>query len=505
MKHNHCRKLLGLSGGLLMLCSAAGFPVFAADDEDTFTEGKLTFEYVDEGVSVTKADAGAEKITVPAKAGGQPVVSIGEAAFQNCSELKEITIEDGVQKIEDGAFFYCLSLEQIEIPDSVTEIGAYAFANCYALRDIELPMHLKNIREYAFYYNIGLDEITLPPETEQIGYMSFAGCYLLKSIHIPASLSYFSDSALVSCTMLEEIDVDPSNTIYRTDDKGALLTRDGKTFVLYPGGSAEEAYTVPDGVENIAGYAFSGAVKLRGIALPDSIKSIGAGAFSECRSLESLQYPALSELPAAVFADCEALKAFTIPETVKTIGQNAFYGCKSLTEITIPETTEQIMAWAFCGCTGLSRVVVPDSVTTIENAAFGFVPNPEAEEAEDAMNLQEGFVLAGSAESQAKVFAEANGITFEQIGLSKNAKTAIAASVLGVLLTAVIILLIIRRKKEAASRPAVTVPEEDTAPDPNYQSILADDEQDSEDPYDRNYGFAAEQDEPDDTTKAEEE
>lgn len=488
------RRLLCLGGSVMLLAmAAAGIPVHAETESGTFTEGKLTFEYVDGGVSVIAAEQDVTSLVIPDKAGGQPVIRIGEAAFENCSALTDVTIADGVQTIEPGAFFYCLALEHIEIPDSVTEIGGYAFANCYALREITLPQHLKAVGEYTFYYNIGLEEITLPPETEQVGYMSFAGCYSLRAMHLPASLIYFSDSAAVSCVGLSEIDVDPENAIYYTDDAGALLTRDNSVFLLYPAGSQAESYAVPDGVAAIAAYSFSGAVKLREITIPDTVTTIAAGAFSECRSLEAFDYPPLTEIAACAFADCSALKQFTIPETVKAIGQNAFYGCSALTEIVIPQSVEKVLAWAFCGCTGIQKIIGPDSVTDIEDCAFGYVPNTDAAAAEDAMLLQEGFVLAGSAESQAKQYAVQNGISFEQIGLSKSTVTLIIAGVCIALLIAVTVLLMRRRKQTADALPAVTAEtaaEPET--DPNYTSILAADDDEDEDPYDRSYGFQIE-------------
>lgn len=495
MKPDTAKKVLCIGSSLLMLAAvAAGMPVSAEGTGETFTEGKLTYEYLEEGgVSLVSVEKDVESLVIPSKAGGESVVSIGEAALENCAALTDLVIEDGVQKIEAGAFFYCLSLEHIEIPDSVTEIGGYAFANCYALHEIELPPHLKSISEYMFYYNIGLEEITLPPETEQVGYMSFAGCYSLRAMHLPASLIYFSDTSVVSCIGLTEIDVDPANEIYVTDDAGALTTADGSVFLLYPAGSQAESYTVPDTVEVIAGYSFSGAVKLKQINLPENITAIGAGAFSECRGLESLDYPPLTEIGAGAFADCESLAQFTIPETVTAIGQNAFYGCSALTEIVIPESVETVMAWAFAGCTGIQKITVPDTVTTIEECAFGYVPGEATDAAGGAMSLQEGFVLAGSAESQAKIYAEESGITFEQVGLSKKALGIIIVCASIVLVILVIILVMLRRKEKAAKVPAETAaPVIEEEPDPNYSSILADENDEDTDPYDRSYGITPE-------------
>ena len=59
-----------------------------------------------------------------------PVTSIGDKAFQFCSDLTSVTIPNSVTIIKDGAFFSCSSLTSITIPNSVTEIGGDAFKDC---------------------------------------------------------------------------------------------------------------------------------------------------------------------------------------------------------------------------------------------------------------------------------------------------------------------------------------------------------------------------------------
>ena len=62
------------------------------------------------------------------------VKSIGDSAFENCSDLTSIYIPDGVTSIGDRAFYGCEDLSSIHIPDSITSIGDEAF-RCCPLKD----------------------------------------------------------------------------------------------------------------------------------------------------------------------------------------------------------------------------------------------------------------------------------------------------------------------------------------------------------------------------------
>ena len=64
--------------------------------------------------------------------------SIGNNAFKNCLSLTQINIPDSVTSIGGSAFYSCYSLTQINIPDSVTSIGNNAFNDCYSLCDVLL-------------------------------------------------------------------------------------------------------------------------------------------------------------------------------------------------------------------------------------------------------------------------------------------------------------------------------------------------------------------------------
>lgn len=90
------------------------------------------------------------------------VTSIGVDAFYGCIKLTAVIIPNSVTKIEKGAFFDCEKLESINIPDSVTEIGEDAFFNCESLQSIEIPNSVTKIGDSAFSYCKSLQNITIP-------------------------------------------------------------------------------------------------------------------------------------------------------------------------------------------------------------------------------------------------------------------------------------------------------------------------------------------------------
>ena len=81
-----------------------------------------------------------------------------------CSVPRDITsvrFIDGLQKIGNGAFCNCSSLESIKLPYTVTEIGYETFRNCISLKEVILNDGLQKIRAKAFFKCTSLKSITV--------------------------------------------------------------------------------------------------------------------------------------------------------------------------------------------------------------------------------------------------------------------------------------------------------------------------------------------------------
>ena len=237
------------------------------------------------------------------------VTSIGESAFENCRSLTSVTIPNSVTSIGWSAFFYCKSLTSVTIPDSVTSVGAYAFLGCTSLTSVTIPNSVTSIGGCAFDECWSLTSVTIPDSVTSIGDSAFASCTSLTSVTIPDSVTSIGGGAFAWCTSLTGIWVTEGNSHYSSDASGVLFSKDKTTLVQYPGAFA--AYAIPDSVTSIGAGAFGGCTSLTSVTIPDSVTSIGQHAFNGCRSLTSV----------------------TIPDGVTSIGDGAFASCTSLTDV----------------------------------------------------------------------------------------------------------------------------------------------------------------------------
>jgi len=156
-------------------------------------------------------------------------------AFKYCSDLKDITIPDGVTTIGGEAFKSCRSLTSITIPDSVTTIGYEAFSYCTDLTSITIPDSVTRIGEHAFMGCSSLTNVNLPNGVVSTGNL-FYGCSSLISFTIPNKVWIINDSAFYECISLTNIIIpDSVETVleYAFYNCNSLKT-------IYYGGTAED-------------------------------------------------------------------------------------------------------------------------------------------------------------------------------------------------------------------------------------------------------------------------
>ncbi|WP_444382283.1 leucine-rich repeat protein [Prevotella sp.] len=251
------------------------------------------------------------------------------------------SIRKGVKVIGNGAFFWCESLTSINIPNSVTTIGNGAFSRCSSLISINIPNSVTTIGNGAFSRCSSLISINIPNSVTTIGRGAFSRCNSLTSITIPNSVVtiignpfYFWYGNLYN---------ESKAFIY---EDHVLFNKNKTTLIAYI--AREKNYTIPNSVTTIGEGAFKGCHFLTSIKIPNSVTTIGEGAFNGCYSLTSIN----------------------IPNSVTTIGKLAFNGCYSLTSINIPNSVTTIENRAFIDCKSLTSINIPNSVTTIGESAF---------------------------------------------------------------------------------------------------------------------------------------
>lgn len=142
------------------------------------------------------------------------------------------------------------------------------------------------------------------------------------------------------------------------------VTKDNIDYTVTAiGDSAFESFPTPTNVSSVF--------------IPATVRSIGDSAFSYCNALTTVTFAEGSQLKSiglAAFYGTEQLypkfKEIKIPDSVDTIGSGAFFYCKNLERITLPSALQTLSSVTFYGCAALSEVTFPASLKTIESSVF---------------------------------------------------------------------------------------------------------------------------------------
>ncbi|MBQ0003294.1 MAG: leucine-rich repeat protein [Treponema sp.] len=289
------------------------------------------------------------------------VLNVMEVKFGKNSKLKSI-----------GAMaFSYTAVNELAIPDSVTDIASMGFMMMPAAAKIVLPKGITEIKPASFETCPKLSSISIPSCVTKIGENAFGGCSKLaqvvfeKDSNKKCALKTIGNSAFLNCQGLTSINIPASVT-----EIGEKAFRNCKNLVSL---SFEQESTL----QTIGNSAFSGCSKLTNILIPSSVTTLGESAFSGCSGLYNVTFLisgegncGIKEIPDSAFANCFISNStdINIPEGVEIIGNSAFAGCIKLSRITLPESLKEIKENAFASDTYLGCVVIPDGTSCKFNA-----------------------------------------------------------------------------------------------------------------------------------------
>lgn len=196
------------------------------------------------------------------------VTNIKEGAFGYKYDIKEIIFPESLQIIEANAFTNCNGLTEITIPSNVT-VGNNAFQYCTELKTLEIGENV-TINENAFIGCSSLNEITIA-NGAIIGKNAFQYCSSITNVTFEGTAT-LNEFAFLGCTNLEYIKL----------PEGLTVIENG----LFKNCSNLKTVELPDSLKTIKPEAFMYCSLLKTINIPYGTTSIGADAFHNCSNLE---------------------------------------------------------------------------------------------------------------------------------------------------------------------------------------------------------------------------
>lgn len=372
----------------VILLSMVGTKIFAYDIKVENSDGvNICYNFINDGteLEVTGYYNGyySGDVMIPEAVGYMDqsfiVTRIGNYAFAWSPSLTSVSIPNSVKTIGNYAFYQCSGLTALTIPNSVTDIGGCAFRDCTGLTSLIIPKSVTSIDQYVIQGCSGLSTITV--ENGNSRYDSRDNCNAIIDTEnnslvfgcnkstIPNSVTSICMYAFMDCTGLTNLTI--PNSVNTIED-----------YAFY-GCSGLTTLTIPNSVTIIGGCSFYRCSGLTTLTIPNSVTSIGSSAFSGCSGLSSIivesgntRYDSRNDCNAIINTYSNSLEAgcnnTVIPNTVTSIGWGAFQDCTSLTNLTIPESVTSINGNAFYGCSSLMSLSIPSSVTYIGSNAFDY-------------------------------------------------------------------------------------------------------------------------------------
>jgi hypothetical protein len=397
---------------------------------------------------------------------GANIRDIGDTAFSECTNLTEITVEDGsayftsldgVLFSENGTTLEAYPIGKMDtsyaIPEGVTAIASFAFRFNTALTQVTIPEGVTDIGDEAFAVCTALTQVTIPDSVTSISYLMFTGCTALETIDIPASVTYISGVAFSGCTNLKSVTVnnafcqiedgcttlgDPDTTTIYGYDKSTAQTyaeNNGYSFesigeeqTLTASGEYDNdglvSWGLSDGVLTITGNGYASDCPwyayrsyIQNVVIGANVQAVSRYAFYGCTNLTAITVEDgnenLTSVDGVLFSNNgtsleiypagKTAASYVIPNGVIYIASSAFQGNPILTQVTIPASVISIGGEAFSQCTNLTSITVYDPYCQIEDW-YSTLDDPDTT------------TIYGYAGSTAQTYAENYDYTFVSLG-----------------------------------------------------------------------------------------
>lgn len=353
-----------------------------------FAQGDMEASYTipDNIVDINKSAFRDSKITNIKLS--QSTKTIGEHAFDGCTNLTSIENWKGVESIKEYAFMNCINLGEISLPTNLKTIEAHSFNNCKRMYlNGNIPDSIETIGEHAFYEcyqfkciddstddTLNLGNITI------INKYTFCGCDSLTKVNINNNIESIEENAFERCSSLTNVKVSNKSNL-----------KSIQAYAFKNCGSLVELY-LPASLSYIGSYAFENCTSYKGgdyqtykdpetseikqkyyLSIPKSLTSIEAYCFTNSGIEEvRIQDPLseLEEISSNSFYKCSNLTSVNISSASKlnSIGSCAFKDC-NINHLSLSNNIEYIEDEAFSNC-NISYITLPEKLSSLGNECF---------------------------------------------------------------------------------------------------------------------------------------
>lgn len=336
--------------------------------------------------------------------------SIPGEAFQNKLTLQTVIFPKALEMIDQEAFSGCNTLTEIDFSKAtqLRSIGYRVFYECSGLRDIDLSActSLVGIGSNAFYRCSNLQAVNLSGcgKLTSIGSYAFQYCSSLRTVDLSncSALVTLESYVFSDCSNLTSVGL-AGCTALTTIGEGAFNNNYSSSQL------SDFDFSQLTALKDIGESAFSNSALAGDIAFASGITQLGRNAFSGCRNITSVDFSKstqLSVISSGTFSSCQSLKKVDLSNCVSlnTLNLAAFEGCSSLEEVvinngfytsidgvifvvdkatlllypagkkneayTIPSTVKTLGERSFPYNESLMELTIPESVLTIKGEAF---------------------------------------------------------------------------------------------------------------------------------------
>ena len=311
-------------------CSKLTKITVADGNDNFFVEDGVLYGYEKDDDGNKIEDEFVALICPPGKSGSVTLkdgtVEIGGSAFEACTRLTGVTLNEGLKRIGSNAFGGS-GLQNVTLPASLTSLGNGVFDNCAGLTSVTVADgNTEFSSENGVLYDSSKTTLLLYPAAKPD-----------ETFEIPNSVTHIDSYAFKGARYLQTVTA------------GDLTSIGSSAFINCEALTSFSAKSL----DEVNYQAFYECLSLETFTLEDedSLTTIGGNAFARCSSLTGAPLAGAVSIGNNAFQDCTALTSLTFCETDKvSIGSSAFFGCTGLTELTFPESVTFIGRNAFGGC-----------------------------------------------------------------------------------------------------------------------------------------------------------